>query len=139
MGATCAWKTPRGWTGRRFRLGTNKKVFGTEVHAIYRTLSIIDRKQEGGHRYTVFVDSTSAIDLIRSDAPGPEQRLAAASIEVCTRITAKNNQVTIRWVPAHQGAEGNEKGTNSQSRRPRAGTRMAPFLTNTSGRLVRHK
>ena len=31
-----------------------------------------------------------------------------AAIEVCTRNTARDNSVTIRWVPAHSGAEGNE-------------------------------
>ena len=31
-----------------------------------------------------------------------------AAIEVGTRITARDNSVTIRWVPAHSGAEGNE-------------------------------
>ena len=31
-----------------------------------------------------------------------------ASIEVERRIAAAGNMVTIRWVPAHAGAEGNE-------------------------------
>ena len=108
VGAACAWKTPSRWTGRRFHLGTSK-VFCAEVYAICRALSVIDRKQESGHRYTVFVDSTSAIDRIRSDALGPGQRFAIASIEACGRIMERNNEVTIRWVLAHQGVEGNER------------------------------
>ena len=31
-----------------------------------------------------------------------------AAIEVCSRILARDNDVTIRWVPAHSGATGNE-------------------------------
>ena len=68
-----------------------------------------NRQQENGHWYTVFVDSASAIGRIRSDALGPGQSFGVASIEVYTRIRARDNEITIRWVPVHQGAEGNEK------------------------------
>lgn len=57
----------------------------------------------------MFVDSTFAIDKIRLDAQGPGQRFAVAGIEVCPRIKETNNEATTRWVPAHKGAEGNEK------------------------------
>ena len=39
---------------------------------------------------------------------GPGQRFAVAAIEVCSRIRMRDNEVTIRWVPAHSGAAGNE-------------------------------
>ena len=45
---------------------------------------------------------------MRDDSPGPGQRFAVATIEVCSRILARNNDVTIRWVLAHSGAAGNE-------------------------------
>ena len=48
VGAAYCWKTPSGWTGRRFHLGTNNEVFGAEVYAIYQALSIIDREQGRG-------------------------------------------------------------------------------------------
>ena len=32
-----------------------------------------------------------------------------ATIEVSDRLRARSNEVTIRWVPAHQGTPGNEK------------------------------
>ena len=86
---------PEGRTGRCFHLGNNKEAFDAEVYAIYQALSIIDRKQESGHWYTVFVDSTSAIDRILSDALGPGQCFAVASFEFCTRIKARDNEVTI--------------------------------------------
>ena len=86
VGAACAWRTPRGWTGRRFHLGINKEIFGAEVYAIYLALSIIDRERESGHRYIISVDSTFAFDRARSDALRPGQHFAVASIEICGRI-----------------------------------------------------
>ena len=56
----------------------------------------------------MFVDSTSAISRVGDDAPGPSQRFAVAAIEVCSRILARDNDVTIRWAPAHSGARGNK-------------------------------
>ena len=60
-----------------------------------------------GRHYTAFVDSTSAITRVRDDDLGPGQRFAVAAIEVCSRIRANDNSVTIRWVPVHSGAAGN--------------------------------
>ena len=37
------------------------------------------------------------------------QRFAVAAMEVCARVTARDNEVTIRWVPVHNGIPGNEK------------------------------
>ena len=110
----CVWRTHApagglsGWTGRHY-LGNNKEVFDVEVYAIFRALSIIDQRQESGHRCTAFVDSTSATDRISSDSIGPGQRFAVAAIEACTRVLARDNEVSIRWVPAHHGVLGNEK------------------------------
>lgn len=75
---------------------------------IYQALGVADQRQERGRRYTIFVDSTAAIE-IRSDSTGPGQRFAVAAIEACARRRARDNEVTIRWVPAHQGVLGNEK------------------------------
>lgn len=46
---------------------------------------------------------------MRTDALGPGQRFAIAAMEVCDRVLARGNEVTIRWVPAHCGIPGNEK------------------------------
>ena len=45
---------------------------------------------------------------MRTDALGPGQRFTVAAIEVCDRILACGDQVTIRWILAHVGIEGNE-------------------------------
>ena len=108
VGAACAWETPSRWTGRRFHLGTNKEVFDAEVYAIYQALYSLNQRQEKDHRYTIFVDSTAAIDRIQPDASGPGQHFAVAAIEACTGILARNNTVVARWVPAHHDVPGNE-------------------------------
>ena len=46
---------------------------------------------------------------MRTDAIGPGQRFAIAAMEVCGRVFARDNEVTIRWVPTHHGIQGNEK------------------------------
>lgn len=55
------------------------------------------------------MDSTAAIERVRSDSTGPGQRFAVAAIEVCTRLLLRKNEVTIRWVPAHHGVPGSER------------------------------
>ena len=79
------------------------------AYAIYQVLCTLEQRQEIGHRYTVFVDSTAAIDRVRSDTTGSGQRFAIAAMEVCSRIVIRDNEVTIRWVPAHHRITGNGK------------------------------
>ena len=89
-------------------LGKNKEVYEAEVYAIYRALKIIDQRGEDGHQFTISSYSASAVDRTCSDTMDPSQRLAIAIHEVGERIVGHNNTVTTRWVPAHQGVEGNE-------------------------------
>ena len=56
----------------------------------------------------MFVDSTSAISRVGDDTLGPGQHFAVAATEVCSRILARDNDVTIRWAPAYSGATANE-------------------------------
>ena len=109
VGAACVWRSPEGgWSGRRFQLGKNKVVFDAEGLAMWQELRALEQRNEHGHEYTILVDSTSDITRVRDDARGPGQRFGIAANEVETRLAAAGNRVTIRWVPAHAGAEGNE-------------------------------
>lgn len=45
---------------------------------------------------------------MRADTQGPGQRFAIAAGEACSRTQSRNNEVTLRWVPAHHGVTGNE-------------------------------
>ena len=106
--AAFVWRSPVGWPGHRPHLGSNKEVFDAEVFAIYRALLWLEGRQGTGRRFTIFADSTAAIERVRADALGPAQRFAVAAIEVCDRIHARGDQVTIRWAPSRIEVECNE-------------------------------
>ena len=55
------------------------------------------------------MNSTAAIERIRTDAIEPGQRFAVAAIERAARVRARDNEVAVRWVLAHQGVPRNEK------------------------------
>ena len=86
----------------------SKEVFGAEVFAVWQVPRALEQRNERDREYTIFVNSTSAITRVRDDARGPGQHFGVAAIEVETRLPASGNRVTIRWVPAHAGAEENE-------------------------------
>ena len=109
VGAACASSSGGGeWVGQGFYLGHNKEVFDAEVFAIYQALRLLDRRQAAGQQYTIFSDSQAAIQRIRTDMLGPGQQWARAAMEVHARLTARGNEVTLHWVPAHSGVMGNE-------------------------------
>ena len=85
-----------------------QEAFDAEVFAVWQALRALEQKSERDREYTIIVGSTSAITRVWDDAWGPGQRFGVAAIEVETRLEAAGNTVTIRWVPAHAGAEGNE-------------------------------
>ena len=89
------WRN-REWASRSTYLGRNKEVFDAEVYAVSQALEVLERRQESGCRYTIFVDSTSAIGRVRSDSIGPGQSFAIAAIEQCSRVIARSNEVAIR-------------------------------------------
>ena len=102
VGAACVWRTREGWTGRRFRLGSNKEAFDAETFAIYQALRAFDQRQESGRRYTIFVDSIAAISRVRDDTMDPGQRFAVAAIDVCSRIITRD----VRGHPRTQAIRG---------------------------------
>ena len=63
------------------------------------------------------IDSTAAIEQVRTDALGPAQRFVGAAIELCDPILARGVQVTIRWVPSHFKIEGNVPATDTPRQR----------------------
>ena len=71
MGAAVVRQLLSGWVELRYHLGNNKDFFDAEVFAIYQEPSIINKRHESGRRYTLFVDSTAAIEQVRTDTLGP--------------------------------------------------------------------
>ena len=86
-----------------------QEVIDVETFGIFQALRVVDRRKESGHCYTVFVHSTAAIDSVRTDALGPCQSFAIAAMGTCDRVLARDDEVTIRWVPAHSKMTGNEQ------------------------------
>ena len=86
----------------------NKEVSDAELYALYQAAKTFEAREEEGRSYTILSDSTAAIKRIRSDETGPGQRFAIAIMEVCDRLASRGNGLTVRWVPSHPGAEGNE-------------------------------
>ena len=80
-----------------------------EVYAIAQAIEVINQRQERSHRYSIFVDSTSALDRIRTDAIRQGQSFGIAAIEGCSRVMSRDNEITPQWVPAHHGVPGNKK------------------------------
>ena len=131
VGATCVWKGREGWTGRRFHLGTNKEVLDAEDFAIYQALQTIERREERGHSYTIFVDSTSAIDRVRGDQLGPGQSFAVAAIEACSRTTDNDNSVASGGSRHTAGPPATRWWTNMQRVRPLGKSQWRPYLRDT--------
>ena len=75
---------------------------------MWQALRALEQRNEHDREYAIFVDSTSAITSVRDDARGPGQGFGVAANEVETRLATAGNRVTIRWVPAHAGAVGDE-------------------------------
>ena len=82
----------------------------------------------------MFVDSTFAIESVRSDAIGPRERFAAAA-EVCTRILAKENEATIGLVHTHHGIKGQRNGRRIRQGCSRGGrSQRTRFPTSAGGK-----
>ena len=106
--------------GGSVRLGRNKEVYDAELYAIRQALQAFDERGERDQRYTIFADSTPAIDRVATDRLGSGQRFAVEATEACDRLTSRGNLVTIRWTPAHQGVDGNETADLYARGRPSA-------------------
>ena len=83
-------------------------MYDAEVYATHRDLRALDERGDDGRSYTIFSDSSAAIDRIGSDRMSPGQRWAVAARGVCGRIINRGSEVTARWTLARQGVEGND-------------------------------
>ena len=109
VGAAWVWRQDGEWKGEGIFLGTNKEVFDAEVYAIHRAVELLNERGEAGQSYTVFSDSQAAIFQVQHEECGPAQALARAAVESSYELRARDNEITIRWTPSHQGANGNER------------------------------
>ena len=103
-----AFKTEGRWERERTYLGKNKEVFDAVVWVIGWALELLDNRVEEGMDYMIFSDAQAAISRVRHDQMGPGQALAIRAISAAAAIRRRENTITIRWTPSHEGIEGNE-------------------------------
>jgi ribonuclease HI len=109
VGCSVVWKNPEGgWTGEGTHLGRCREVYNAELHTIARAVRYFATRDEENQHYTIFSDCKSAIQRCRKDTPRPGQVLARTIINGSLMLASNIYGVMLRWVPAHQGMEGNE-------------------------------
>ena len=109
VGVAIVWKKEEEWKGKGQYIGRNKGVFDAETFAVLEAVRTFDRKREGGQHYSIFSDSQVALARVQHDRTGPAQALAKEAIQISESLARRGNTVTIRWVPARLGVEGNEQ------------------------------
>ncbi len=88
-----------------FHLGTNSTVFQAEVYAVGKTASFLLDNHVVDRTILINCDSQAAIRAINSTLIKSKSTLEAT---VALNTLAESNKVTLRWIPAHSGYEGNE-------------------------------
>src|SRR5699024_2138 len=58
---------------------------------------------------TILLGSKAAIARLRHTKPGPGQAQAIQAHAIARNLGGQRRQPTIRWVPGHEGVEGNER------------------------------
>jgi ribonuclease HI len=110
-GYAVAWKNGQSWEGVKVHMGYNQEAYDAECAAIARALEIAANSTPAPDCVTIFTDAQAAIRRMASDDPGPGQKYAleARTHVVALRSAAPDTTIEVRWCPAHEGVEGNEK------------------------------
>jgi ribonuclease HI len=89
-----------------YHLNEHCTVFQAEVHAVGQAATYLLEKEVKGQSILINCDSQSAIRAINSTIIRNHTIL-----ETSRKLNAlgKSNTVLLRWIPAHQGHEGNER------------------------------
>lgn len=89
-----------------FSLGKHSSVFQAEVFALVTCIEMNLKKGYRQRPITIFTDSQAAIKSLEN--PKTNSKLVKNCKDALNRL-ARVNQVTICWVPGHEGIDGNEK------------------------------
>jgi len=109
-GYAVVWKNGLSWKGIKTHLGYNQEAFDAECAALARALNSASRRNTVPNRVTIFTDAQAAIQRMASDEPGPGQKYALESRKSIAALRrAVPGIIEVRWCPAHEGVEGNEK------------------------------
>jgi len=110
-GYAVAWKNVLTWKGIKTHMGYNREAFDAECAALARALESASRRNTIPDRITIFTDAQAAIRRMASDEPGPGQKYALQARKYIAKLRRAVPGITIeiRWCPAHDGVQGNEK------------------------------
>jgi len=106
-----AWKNGLSWKGIKTHLGFNQEAFDAECNALARALESAARRNTVPERITIFTEAQAAIRRMATDEPEPGQKYALEARRHIAALlrAAPGIIIEIRWCPAHEGVEGNEK------------------------------
>ena len=92
-------------------LGYNQEAFDAECTALARALELAARRRSTPEAVTIFTDAQAAIGRMVAEEPGPGQKYAMAARKwvAALEVSRPGTRIEIRWCPAHEGVEGNEK------------------------------
>ena len=96
-----------------FYLGKLSTVFQAEVTAVERTASILLERGLENQNIIIHCDSQAAIMDI--DKTKVKSKTTIKAIGALNRL-GEGNQVLLRWIPAHNGYDGNEKADSLAKR-----------------------
>ena len=95
-------------TERSFRLPDGTTVFQAEVAAIAKAAEALCEMGAGAAKFVkIFVDSQAAITAVGNMQV--TSKTVAWAVESLNRLADKTESVTLVWIPAHRGYEGNER------------------------------
>jgi len=111
VGYAVAWMNGRSWEGIKTHMGFNQEAYDAECAALARALKTAAEIAPTPSHVTIFTDAQAAIRRMSTDEPGPGQKYALAARKhiAALRRAAPDITIEIRWCPAHEGVEGNEK------------------------------
>ena len=88
-----------------FHLGLHSTVFQAEVFAVAKTAEILQEHALSNTKILINCDSKSAIQAINATIIKSKVPLRASN---SLNSLGNTNKVTLSWIPAHSGYEGNE-------------------------------
>ena len=86
-------------------------MFNAECYTISEAVRITAVRSDYKEvtKITIFSNSTTVMKKVQHTKPGRGQRVTIKMVEHNNKLFTKGTEVVYRWVPSHEGVEGNEK------------------------------
>ena len=102
------YRGEEGLVAEAWTLRGRASAFDAELSAIVRAIELCASQASPDDHYRIFTDSQAAMNRLLDDRPGPGQLQAVRSILGARRIQQMGANISIHWVPGHEGIVGNE-------------------------------